>query len=275
MLKFDYAILKYMPDSKRGEVVNFGLVIYLETGLDIRVLSSAAKLRLIDGESSLEDIESFKDSLKSISSYCSNKEDLHSLLQVFKGSAYVSDSGFFMIDHIQQYESKVLKLFSDLVKPYSIKERQTRVSRIHTILKHRFESMNLLAKDIGELSTHKVVHNYPINDKSGFTADFLLKNGRFHITEAIDFNVNDTNSKFKEATMKVMTFMEGKKFLGDDSACYFIYSATAIKEKEIIPHLNLASDYSDKVFNLESKEEETSYFNLISSLAMRDMPHFH
>lgn len=275
MHSFEYSILKYMPDPKRGEVVNFGLVVFVSSGIDVRVLSSAAKLRLIDGESSLEDIESFRDSLGTLSSLCGDDSSLYEMLRVFKGAAYISDKASFVIDHLQQYESKVTRLFNDLVKPYSIRETHARVSRIHTTIKNKFESMNILAKGIEDLGQHKVVYNFPINEKSGFSADFLLKNGRYHITEAIDFNVNDVNAKFKETTMKVMAFVEGKKFLGAESACYFIYSASGEKEKDVMSHLNLANDYSDKIFNLESKEEESSYFNLIAGLAGRDMPNFH
>ncbi|WP_410480714.1 DUF3037 domain-containing protein [Pseudomonas plecoglossicida] len=256
-----------MPDPKRGEIINLGLVVFNESKLDIRTLSAAAKARMLDGTSDLADLESLKSGLERIASWAESAEQATQFLSTFVESrAYLSNIDVFILDDINQYERRVSNLFNDLVRPFSSKERSPRNSRLTTYLKNTFDRMEILGKDSDDLSRHKVIHNYPLSDKTGFTADFLLKNGRFHITEAIDFNVNDTASKFKETTMKVMTFMEGRKTLGDDSARYFVYSASAEKEKEVTAHLNLADEYSDRIFNIESKEEKTEYFRIITDL---------
>lgn len=267
MHTFKYSIIKYMPDPMRGEIVNVGLIIFTSEKLDIRMLSASAKVRMLDGASGLTEIEALRDSLAAFREMASTTDEAIEFLQTFKGTAaYISDPAFFVLDDINQYEARVRHLFDDLVRPFAAKEKTQRSSRINTFLKQSFERMDMLGKDIDDISRHKVVYNYPLNDKTGFTADFLLKNGRFHITEAIDFNVNDTSAKFKETTMKVMTFMEGRKYLGEDSARYFVYAASSEKEKDLIPHLNLAEEYSDRVFNLNSREETQDYFNLMSSL---------
>lgn len=43
MITFKYSIVKYMPDPKRGEVVNVGLVVFTEHKVDVRVLNASAK----------------------------------------------------------------------------------------------------------------------------------------------------------------------------------------------------------------------------------------
>ncbi|CAI8818902.1 DUF3037 domain-containing protein [Pseudomonas sp. IT-P100] len=276
MITFKYSIVKYMPDPKRGEVVNVGLVVFTEQKVDVRVLNASAKVRVIDGTSSVADLDSLKKGLESIAAWATNSEQAISFLKTFDSSnSFMGEISYFIIDDINQYEKRVSNLFNELVKPYASKEKTVRSSRIHTYVKNIFEGMDMLGKDYDDLSRHKVVHNYPLSDKSGFTADFLLKNGKFHITEAIDFNLNDPSAKFKETTMKVMTFMEGRKFLGDDSARYFVYSASASREKDVLPHINLAEEYSDRIFNLESKAEHTEYFNLMSSLVGRDLLSIH
>ncbi|WP_130931624.1 DUF3037 domain-containing protein [Pseudomonas sp. Sample_24] len=267
MITFKYAVIKYMPDPKRGEIVNIGLVVFTDSKVDVRTLSASAKARILDGTSEPSDLDSLRSGLESIASWAKSPEQASQYLSAFGQSrTYLSSIDVFIIDDIHQYERRVSNLFNELVKPFSSKERVHRNSRLSTYLKNTFERMEILGKDSDDLSKHKIIHNYQLSDKTGFSADFLLKNGRFHITEAIDFNVNDTNSKFKETTMKVMTFMEGRKALGEDSARYFVYSASPSKEKEVVAHLNLAEEYSDKLFNIESKEEKTSYFTLMSEL---------
>lgn len=267
MITFQYSIIKYMPDPRRGEIVNVGLVVFTETKVDVRTLNNVAKARIIDGVTTAAELDLIKEGFENMAAITKSPAEAISLFATFKGSStYLSEPAYFVLDDLNQYEKRVRNLFDQLVRPFASKERTPRNSRIHTYIKSKFSSLELLGKDSDDLSKHKVVYNYLLSDKTGFTADFLLKNGRYHITEAIDFNVNDTNTKFKETTMKVMTFMEGRKALGDDSARYFVYAATAAKEKEIISHINLAEEYSDKIFNIESKEESADYFQMMSSL---------
>lgn len=267
MKSFKYSVIKYMPDPKRGEVINVGLVIFLPQKLDVRVINASAKLRMLDGNSSLDDIENLKSSIEEISKLAGSTERSLSILKGFRTPSYLSDPCEFIIDDERQYEQRVRNLFNLLIKPHSSKEKVARTPRILSHLKDKFEAMDLLAKTTDDLSKHKVVYNYPLNEKSGFHADFILKNGKFHITEAIDFNVNDLNAKLKETSMKVMTFMEGRKALGDKTGSYFVYTATSTIEKEITPHLNMASDYSDELFNLANTKDSARYFDMISSLA--------
>lgn len=275
MITYDYSLIKYMPSQKRGEIVNIGIIVFNKTGIDSRLLSGAAKLRLLDGASSIDDISEFEFILEEARKICKSTDEIINFLDMFKGAFRLSAKAKFSIDHEGQYEAQLTRLFNDLVKPFSVRETVRKSSRIQTLVKHKFESLNLLAKSAEELSYHKVVQNYSFSDKSGFSADFLLKNGKFHISEVIDYNVNDLSAKFKETTLKVMTFMEGKKHLGQDSGCYFVYSASGSIEKDIQSHLNLAEDYSSSIFNIASKQEEKSYFDLMSKLAGIEAPIFH
>lgn len=275
MITYDYSLIRYMPNPKRGEIVNIGLIIFGKDGMEFRVLNGAAKLRLLDGASSLSDLTEFEYVLEQAKSICRTQAATLEFLAMFKNAFKISTKATFSIDHESQYESQINRLFNELVKPFSTREGVKKSSRIQTLIKHKFEAMNLLAKSAEELSFHKVVQNYNFSGKSGFTADFLLKNGKFHISEVIDYNVNDLSAKFKETTLKVMTFMEGKKHLGQDSGCYFVYSASSAREKEIQSHLNLAEDYSSSIFNIASKQEEKAYLNLMARLAGADHPILH
>lgn len=275
MITFDYSIIRYMPNQKRGEIVNIGIIVFTGPEVDVHLLNGAAKLRVLDGQSSINDLISYEQILHEAKSITKDKNEFIKFLSLFGKSVKISAPAQFNIDHAGQYDAQINKLFNELVKPFASREPITKTSRIQTLVKNKLDSLNLLAKSADELSYHKVVQNYPISKNSGFSADFLLKNGKFHISEVIDYNVNDINAKFKETTLKVMTFMEGKKHLGNDVGCYFVYSASSAIEKEISAHLNLANDYSEALFNLASKRDESSYFEMISNLAGRDSPVFH
>lgn len=66
-----------------------------------------------------------------------------------------------------------------------------------------------------------------------------------------------------------MTFAEGKRALEDTMASYFVYSATASNERLALPQINLAEEYSDEIFNLDSREDEARYFSLIEKAVGR------
>lgn len=268
MYTYKYSVIKYSPDPLRGETLNIGLVIFTDTKVDVRLLQSSAKARILDGSSNIDDILRLKDSIEGIVNWSKNIDEAVAYLKSFgKAATWLSEPSAFIIDDVNQYDKRVDNLFNTLVKPYSTREPSQTRSRFQTQIKNKFDALGILGKDTDDLSRHKVVANYPISDKTGFTADFILKNGSFHITETIDFNVHDVNAKFKETSMKVMAIMEGKKHLEKKTCGYFVYTATPQKEKEIVSHLNLAEEYSDKMYNFSSKEEKTAYFNMIQDLA--------
>ncbi|WP_020161287.1 DUF3037 domain-containing protein [Methylobacter marinus] len=275
MIWFDYALIRYMPNPKRGETINLGLVVFRESGIDVKVLSSSAKVRMIDGESSQLDIDQLKESIQHLVQVAETSDEQYQLLSLLSDSVFLSNKSQFAVDELSQYENKVDRLFNDLVKPFASKEKSIRTSRLSTQLKHKFEALNLLAKDVSELSKHKIVPNYPINENMGLTADFLLKNGIYHLSEVVDFNVNDAQSKLKETSLKIMTFMMSKKVLSSPVNCYFVYSATPKRENEIIQHINMAEEYSHKIFNMDSSDDYKKYMTLISELTHTELTIMH
>lgn len=256
MIKFTYAVIRYMASASRQEIVNVGIIVFKPEGIDIRILSSAAKVRLLDGSSKQEDLESLKSHFKEICSEYTDPAEQLRVLNLFKGRAFISSPAFFGIDELSQYESKVSNIFNKLVKPHIAKKRKYS-SRFATDIKNIFKQMEILAHDSSEIEDHKVVHNYQISN--GLSADFLLKNGAYHLTETIDYNLNDLNAKHKETSLKLLTFIEG------DVKSYFVYRATPEKEFEVTQQIDLAESYSDKVFNFSSKNDKSKYFELINS----------
>lgn len=272
MLWFDYSIIKYLPDPKRGELINIGLIVYRHSGPDIRLLSNVAKIRMFDGSTTYSELNRLTGSLKSICGVDREASEQHQRLQALATGLIIGELSSFSIPNIGEYEKTVSRIFDSLIKPYSTREPVKANTRFFTRTKNEFRRLKILANDLGEINSHKIVPHYPIDSNSGLEADFMLKNGKYHMSELIDFNVVDTQQKFKETSLKAMTFVTGRRLLQQDMGCYFVYSASASKDREIISHLNLAEDNCDKMFNLDSADEKASYFQLLSEIIGNELP---
>lgn len=275
MIKYRYSLIRYMPDARRQEVINIGLVVFRDVGVDVRVLGSSTKVRLIDGGSEQDDLNSLQEQFIELCALTNSPEEQFKILSLFNGRTSISERGEFILDQVQEYDVKVGKLFDLLVKPRSFKKRSPSSSRFTTSIKNKFKALEILASDISELGHHKVVHNYPISESSGITADFLLRNGAYHLTETIDYDKNDVNAKFKETTLKLMTFMEANKAFDNGVKKYFVFKAASNRELEMSQQINLAESYSDKIFNFESKDDEAKYFQIVSDAIGMELPLVH
>ncbi|PMP03101.1 hypothetical protein BCS95_09025 [Vibrio breoganii] len=223
----------------------------------------------------MNDLKRFEKSFKSFYNLVGSSSEMRSMVKDISSSVVLSEPASFSITHLNQYEAKVASLFDLLVKPFATKERAPRNSRLVTSMRQRFASFNILAKDASQLDEHKIVSNYVLNETTGISVDFLLKNGKYHLTEVIDYDVVDKKAKYKETTMKLMTFVEGQKALDGDVASYFVYSASAQSEKEVAQQINLAEDYSTNIFNMASKNDKAEYFQIIQDAIGQQLPLVH
>lgn len=264
MYFFDYALIRYMPDPKRGEIFNIGLVVFKSSAIDIRVLSHAHKVinNLNDDK-----LLSFQQSWEFLSSMVDEPNKRYDILASATQGVFLSEKAYFSINHVNEYELKVQHLFDSLVQPVRTKrDIQNHNARFYTSIKTQFKALRILADNQTDIESHKVVTHYAINSDMDLFADFALKNGRLHVTQTVDFNVNDTKAKQKETGLKLLTFLQSKKLI-ENPACYFVYSASVQKEREIVHQLNMVNEYTDQLFNFESQDERKRYFYLMKNLA--------
>jgi hypothetical protein len=267
MVTFDYSIVKYMPDPRRGEIVNIGLIIFKGKGLDVRLLQTQGKVRMLDGHSEQKDIDSLRTAISTITQHVKEPENQLELLKSLNNKVIISNKAYFSIPSTSNYEQKVKELFELLVKPHPMASPTDRQCRIVTTMKKKFKKLDILGKDKEQINEHLVIPNFVLSEDTDLRVDFLLKNGSYHITEAIDFNVHNPKEKYKETTYKVLAFVESKELFDANAKCYFAYSASTEKEEEVTSHLRLAEKHSDFMFNLHSKKESSHYYQLMESLA--------
>ena len=267
MTWYEYALIKYMPNPKRGEIINIGLIVFNEKKLDIRMIDSVSRLNILEEKPNLESIALIPQLFNKLTKFSKDNDSKFNFLKKNINGIFLSEKAIFSVNESEKYEDRVLELYNELIKLPKKKKNISDI-RIQTKLKKKFEELKIFSNDVNELINHKVLHNYSFDESNpDFVVDFILKNGNYHLTETIDFNLHNRKEKLKEASFKSIILAESKNFYGDELGNrFFVYSATSKKESEITTSLNIIKGNCDEIFNLDSKEDEEKYLDKILSL---------
>lgn len=257
MTKFDFSIIKFIPDAQRGEVLNIGLLVYLANGVDIRILSSVSKLKPFSNELDIDKIESIVKNIEWVAKSINNPEILH---KVFQGELSITKPGYFKIENNSEYEIKINQLMDKFINPTRSRKRETK-KRISTNLKSVFAKYGILGKEPEDINNHKVITSYPISQKEGLFAEFLLKNGAYHLTETLDLRTDNSRTKLGESALKAITIDKAKTLFNDNINAFVIYAADNIsQERNSATQLNLLNEHTDYIYNINSKEDMALYY---------------
>lgn len=259
-----------MPNFKRAEVINIGIVIFRKKDIDVKVLQSLSKIRIIDGSSTINDLSELVESMIDIANYAGDNDSSFDILKSFyRNNIYLSGLGSFSLKNINDYDSTVEKLFSQLVEPVAPKRKRVNKPRLITSVKNYFKKISSISSNPDDIEKNMIVENYPINKHLGVDADFMAKNGVYHLSNVVDFNVSDKKTKHLETSSKVLSFIEGKKAFPSLKR-HFVYSATSHREIEMEKEIRMAENYCENIFNLHSKSEKKKYEDLMSAIVQHD-----
>lgn len=269
-----YAIIRAIPDLRRGEIANIGVVAFRPSALDIRLLASLNKVRALDPALNEEALRDYVHLMEALDPTQESAELRHRAI-AHLGSVQLSDLGEFRHATDDEYEHMVQAILSDLVVPPI--RRQRRVSsrsRLETTIRREFEALSLLGKHVDDIKRHMVVHQYPVEEHGNLSVDFALRNGRWHVTETIDFSaVKDKlrATKFNAAALKAITLDTAERNLGN-TVPLVVYQAASDTVLEIIqPSLNLLSGYAEQLYNYADPDERAAYFTRMARAAGREM----
>ena len=204
---FQYSLVRAIPDPRRGEWVNIGVVVYLENRIDVRIAKNLNKIRALNGRAQIGKLESIPDNWSAYCAGISDSESRQRLLAGFPG-VYASPLGIFVADE-KSYELQIQRIFDDLVNPKQPQPiKHEKRSSLSSVMTTQFRSMQLLAEDQKDFYKHKIVKQFAIDESASLYADFAMKNGALRIIETIDFlGTPETvrNEKRKQAAMKAIT----------------------------------------------------------------------
>lgn len=254
---FEYAVLRVIPDARRGECVNVGLVIFKPSGIDVRILQSLSKVSVLNGRLNLDQIRILPKVIEEWTHGVSDSGARHALLKNL-GVVSVSDLGYFEISTDQEYEDRIAKLMRNLVVPVAGKRGLQSNVHIKTALKSKFHASRILGTDTVDIARHRVVPDYPIDPDEGLFADFVLKNKVYHVTETADFRAATISNigRYRAASFAAIKLDKAKSHFGRHTRRFVVYAS---RDDLAAQPIQLLRDYSDRAFNLASKQEMAEY----------------
>lgn len=267
--RYDYTLLRLIPDASRGEVVNIGLAVFRPDGVDVRITPNLNKARALSAWVNPEHLRSLPEAIPTaINKLPSLEMKLFALQGLFAPVTIDGINGAFFASHVDDYEHQVDSTMSAYITPEPRHQRIHRIgaSRLHTDLRTWFLRNQLLGKASEEIARHKIIQNYPVNSSAGIFAEFALKNGVYRITETVDFRVKDVGShKSNEAAAKAMTLIEAKAALGNDTERYAIIAAHDYAHVQA--QINLLGRHASHVLMRDSADDMAFYTRTIAKAA--------
>lgn len=111
---YSYALIRAVPDARRGEWVNIGVVVFLPDRLDVRLLRDLSKLRVMDPSLDLSLLDELEDGWNAMARK-GKVGERHSILARCP-VAHASPLAWF-ISSAEDYERNVAAIMTDLVIP--------------------------------------------------------------------------------------------------------------------------------------------------------------
>ena len=263
---FEYAVLRVTPDPVRGESVNIGLVVFLDSGIDVRMLPHLGKVTALDANLDLNALLVLPDQLRTLYSGPARPVGVAEPLRHL-GVVSISEKATFSLQDQSQYDAQVESLMKRLVFPTPNKKRiLPKNTRIQTSLRKAFAKQGILGEKQEDISKYKVVENFPIAEDENLYAEFALKNSQYHFTETTDFRSNTSTDKDKSriASLAAIKFVEAsKKF--KQLRRYTVYAARS--DNEVKSQLAMLGNNSDGVINVRSRSDMAAYMDQIMAAA--------
>jgi hypothetical protein len=260
-LIFKYAILMAIPDARRGERVNVGIVVFLKDRVDVR-LSEITKISVLapgDWKLYASELQ------RKLSHYDSGLIAEKEISEHPKIDAIISATSMasFVVDALEQYEVRVKEILDALVIRPKIGQA-ARASRINTEISQRLRSIKVLAKPTETINDHRVVRDFPISEEEKLVADFALKNGVWHIIATLD--LRKSSAHLGDAALKAVTLDKAKRKYKKNIRRYSIYAAVD-NDIRCKPQIALLRDYSESIFNWSDCQDQKKIIGLIRQAA--------
>lgn len=263
---YKYAILKAIPDPQRGERVNVGIIVFIDGEIDVR-FSEVAKLRAISNGEWSGYVAQAAERMKSIFVPHEEPSAFFNRYSLLEQVIRFSDESWFSTENTDEYEERVTQIVNALVhRPPTEREGRVKSTKINTEIAATFRSSMVLAHDKETIADHKVVRDYYISKDEELKADFVHKNGIFHVTATMDLRKPSVN--ISHAALKAIVLDKAAHTLEGGVKRYGVYAALP-DAQQFRPHIRLLGEYSDNIFNWLDKDDRVQYTRLIyDSLAV-------
>jgi hypothetical protein len=259
---FKYAILTAIPDPRRGERVNVGIVVLLKDRIDVKFAGLSKVSALTGGEwnSYASDVE--KRLISRFKSGEQAEESIRSHPQL-DPIFHASDIALMSVRSLSDYDTRIKEILASLViRPRSQSEQK--VTRINTQISRQLRLVKVLAGPDETIDSRKVIRDFPISPAKGLVADFALKNGAWHIMATLD--LRKSHVRIDEAALKAITLNKARAVYRDEAKLIGVYAAPD-GVQEVKPSVALLKDYADKAYNWMNDKDRKAFIGAIRKAA--------
>ncbi|MBS0410324.1 MAG: DUF3037 domain-containing protein [Proteobacteria bacterium] len=240
---YSYAVLQAVPDQRRGERVNIGLVVLGENGLDIQVAESR-KVRALTGKSWDSFIEQFSQTLRSADDPLLSSDKRLERLKIVQSQLSLDKTGWFRTNGVD-YDSVVKEIMGTLVvrpRERVVRDGPSVVSAISAELK----SAAILAARDESIDSGKVVRGYHVGP--GLEADFAQLNARLHVAAVLDLRAD--NPHVAQAALKAVVLDRAERIHGTARVHKIgVYACAPARRGEVSEHISILKQYSEDMLN--------------------------
>lgn len=153
---YEYAVLTAMPNPRRGERVNVGIVVFRPDRIDVRFRQAVYKLRALTGENWDFRLESASACLIELFDRDVEPREVLTQFAMVEPLLKPSNLGWLSADTDDDYEIKVDQILDSLVGLPHRKRSKSR-SRINTEITNEFKRHNVLAGKGESIESGKIV----------------------------------------------------------------------------------------------------------------------
>jgi hypothetical protein len=245
---FKYAILQAIPDARRGERANIGVVAFADDHLEVRIFETR-KLTALSGKSWDSEIKAFSEVIQRLDDPSLQGDERVRQLKSVEGMFALTDPGWFEAATTAQFEAMMKDIAKSLVarpKRHRSTDSSSVVAEISATLRHA----KVLATKDDNLDSGLVFRSYKVGD--GLEADFAQMNSRFHVAAVLDLRAN--NPQLAQAALKSVVL--------DQAAVQFenvhkvgVYSAAKERLPELHANLAILKPYADNIYNWEDEHD--------------------
>jgi hypothetical protein len=267
---FEFRIIRYEPDARRGERVNIGLAVVAGKTVQVYLLKSMAKAQALAPQVRFH--LSLQSELQDMLSEVHNTQGLDNVGTI--GAFRLSEAGS-MYCEANELPVRIEAAMKRLVNPARRPSAREGTTRLHTQIKRQFKSDGLLASDPSEITQHKVVAGFEFPGDEELGADFAFKNGAWLLTQVLDYRsvtVAAAAKKIKEVSLKAIALDQASKepdrLLGDKLKVNTQAVVWVPEELTNVvgPQIDILEDYCGKIFRFQNDREQSQYWDLMKRL---------
>jgi hypothetical protein len=270
-----YSIIRYVPNPIAEEAINVGVAVFGGGSAPLfRFIGDWTRARQFGGEST-EFLQRFAKQVASAQlgifseSGAWDESKLRSVLGRWHNSIQFTSPRA----SLKEPAALLDEVATDFLHG-AVKREALRRTRLNTEVRSMFRRMRVLAREPGDVRRKRVVPDFPIDQRTGLVAEFVVKNGVFHVMETIDYRgaMPTATPKFYETGAKALVLVEAKQKLGPRTQRYVIYSARPEDRSSIKKNLALLHSHADHLINYDSQRDIATFASLVKkATGVRDL----